>query len=285
MANVIGIDVGGTKIAGVLLNDKHKIIKRYVRATEAHKDKSQIIMNIIEVIERLRDESVTKAGIGMPGFYDKRFYWGSPNIRNLIGTDIKKEIKKKINLDVTIENDTNCFTLAEQRLGAGKGCKDIIGVIHGTGVGVGIIIDGQLRGVSKRGFAEGGHSKIIIDKEIKEVESIISGPNLISYYGASSEKTISSPKDIYDRRKKDKAAKETYEKLILCMGLFLSNIIQLINPECIVIGGGVSNLPYYKDLRKIVEKHAAVLGKGCRIKKSSLGDDSGAIGAALLALE
>jgi glucokinase len=124
---------------------------------------------------------------------------------------------------------------------------------------------------------------MLVAGEIKEVEDLISGPNLIRKYEELSGKKVGSPAAILN--KNDENAKKVYDSFILFTGLFFSNLINTFNPEMIVVGGGVSNLPFYQDVEKIVKRYAhPELAKVCRIRKNKLGDDSGVIGAAELAL-
>jgi glucokinase len=303
MAQFIGIDLGGTKISGILIDDKGKILKKYVRPTEAEKKKNEIINNILEVINNLKTDEVKKIGIGTPGFVDKKGNMSCmPNIKSLENSNIKKELEKATGLNITIENDANCFALAETRLGAAKGCKNVIGVIIGTGVGAGIIINDEIYSGTIGGAGEIGHNKILIQEinenkennsnnnnnvnkkpnyQIKEIEELISGKSMILRYNSLTGKNILNLSEI---KKKDPDFKKIYEEFVFYTGIFFANIINTFNPDCIVVGGGVSNLDFYKEVKKTADKYSLkALSKCCKIVKNKLGADSGVIGAAELA--
>jgi predicted NBD/HSP70 family sugar kinase len=290
MALAIGIDLGGTKIKGVLVNEHRRVIDTYRRATEAEEPKDKIIENIVEVINTLRKNagdtaSILGVGVSHPGFCLPNGKLAStPNIKNLSNVNLQKELEKKTGLKVFTENDANCFALAEQKNGAAKGCKNVIGVIIGTGVGGGLILDDKLYKGSLGGAGEIGHTKLVINPEsceAKEVEDLISGPAIIKKYEALSGMHADSPRIILE--KKNAHARKAYEETVFYTGLFFANLINTFNPDAIVVGGGVSNLPYYADVAKVVYKYSFLqMAKCCKIAKNKLGDDSGAIGAAEL---
>lgn len=282
MRLAIGIDLGGTKIEGVLTDDKGMVYKRYRRPTQAHKSRMELVANIIEVINKLKIKRVEGVGIGVPGFAMPNGGMTSiPNLKQLEKFNLKKELEKRTRLKIRLENDANCFALAEHTFGAAKGCMNSIGVIIGTGVGTGIIINNRIYSGSGGGAGEAGHTYVMVNDAVKDVEDLISGPNIIKRYEGLSGKKAHSPRIILN--KKDKNAREAYEETVFYIGLFFANLINIFNPECVVVGGGVSNLPFYSDIKKIVKSHAnPIMAKMCKIKKNALGDDSGVIGAAEL---
>jgi len=288
---VIGIDLGGTKIKGVLVDEKGRVVKAYEHPTQAHLPRSHIIKNILEVINILKTDEVKAIGLATPGFAIPSGSMACmPNIKRLEGFNLKKELVKKTKLKVWLENDANCFALAEHMQGAAIDCKDSIGVIIGTGIGTGIIIDNMIYRGAIGGAGEAGHTKLVVNiheaghiKGVKEIEDLISGPNIIKRYEELSGKKAYSPVIILN--KKDEFSRKAYAETVFFTGIFFANLINIFNPEMIVVGGGVSNLPYYKDVQKVVNKYAHPnLARACNIKKSKLGELSGAIGAAELAL-
>ncbi|MBU1198501.1 MAG: ROK family protein [Nanoarchaeota archaeon] len=282
MKLAIGIDLGGTKILGIVMDEKGRIHKSYERPTEAHKSRQKILSNIVEVIKKLELPGICGVGMGIPGFaVDGKMVFGGGTLGKLVGINIKKEIEKRIKFKVFLENDANCFALAEHRFGAAKECSNSIGIIWGTGVGSGIIINNKIYSGTLGGAGETGHTKLVINGEIKEVEDLISGPNIVKRYEELSGKKAHMPTVILNQ--KDKVARKLYQEVVLYTGLFFSNLIHTFNPDCIVVGGGVSNLPIYKDIRKIVNKYTIPsMAKACKIKKHSISDDAGVIGAAQL---
>jgi len=282
MKLAIGIDMGGTKIQGILMNEKGRIINKCRRATEAHKPKKKIVANIVEVINTLKTKDVKGVGLGIAGFaVNGKMVYGGGFLGKLVGVNIKKEIEKKTGLKAYIENDANCFALAEHRFGAAKGSTNCLGVIIGTGVGMGIIINNQIYSGSAGGAGEPGHSYLVTDRGLKEVEELIGGKFIVKRYEELSGKRAHSAAVIVN--KKDKIARKVYDEFVLYTGLFFANLIWTFNPDCIVVGGGVSNIPFYKDVQKVVNKYAnPYMAKMCKIKKHAIGDDAGVIGAAEL---
>ncbi len=292
MKYVIGVDVGGTKIDCRLFDKDFNTVRLIRRLTEAKKGRKKVLQNIIEVIKELDRGDVAGVGIAVPGYEqaNKRLT-DIHNVPSLMNFNLRNFLSKKLKKLVVIENDANCFALAEQRLGAAKGSKNVVGVILGTGVGAGVIINSELYRGSDGGAGEIGHT--IIDSKgimctcgkVGDFESWCAGPNIVRHYkllGGKMKKP--DPKKIF--YSKDKAAKavmaQTYEKL----GIGLGNVVNTLNPEVIVLGGGVSNLPFYHEIRLAVRKWAYPhLSKKVKIIKNRLGDSSGAIGAAVLAVE
>ena len=119
------------------------------------------------------------------------------------------------------------------------------------------------------------------DKGVKDVEELIGGPHIVRRYEKVSGIRAHTPRVIL--KKGDKSAKKVYDEIVFYTGLFFANLINTFNPDFIVVGGGVSNLPFYKDINKVVKKYAnPFMAKVCKIKKNALGADSGVIGAAEL---
>ena len=252
MKLAIGIDMGGTKIYGILMDEKGRILKHSRRTTEAHKSREKIIDNICEVIKRLKTKRVVGVGIGTPGFAMSNGGMTSvPNLKKLENFNLKKALEKRTRMKIFLENDANCFALAEHTFGAAKGAKNSIGVIIGTGVGTGIIINNQIYTGSGGGAGEIGHTYLSVDGKVKDVEDLISGPNIINRYQRISGKRAHTPRVIL--RKGDPAAKKAYNETVLYTGLFFANLINTFNPGVIVVGGGVSNIPFYSDVNKIAK--------------------------------
>ena len=119
------------------------------------------------------------------------------------------------------------------------------------------------------------------DGGVKDIEQLIGGSHLVKRYEKLSGKKAINASVIMN--KNDKVAKKIYQEFVLYTGLFFTNFIHIFNPDCIVVGGGVSNLPFYKDVQKVVNKYAdPYMAKKCKIKKNKLGQGSGVVGAAEL---
>ena len=295
---ILGIDLGGTKIEGIILkSDKEPIeIERLRINTEEDKGYNQIINNIKRLVDTLENKvnyKFKKIGVGTPGTLDPETQLlKNSNSQNLNKKSIKSDLENLLGKKVNIENDANCFALAETKFGAVKDqmphAKIVFGVIIGTGVGGGIIIDNKIL-YGKQGIGgEWGHTIIKDDGEMcycgKKgcVESVISGRALQKYYTSLSGKKLSF-KDIYKNIETDLNAKKTLKRMITYFGKGLSNVVNIIDPDIIVLGGGLSNTNElydqgYQELKKYVFNPTFKT----KIIKPKLGDSAGVYGAALL---
>ena len=295
---ILGIDLGGTKIEGIILkSDKEPIeIERLRINTEEDKGYNQIINNIKRLVDTLENKvnyKFKKIGIGTPGTLDPETQLlKNSNSQNLNKKSIKSDLENLLGKKVNIENDANCFAFAETKFGAVKDqmphAKIVFGVIIGTGIGGGIIIDNKIL-YGKQGIGgEWGHTIIKDDGEMcycgKKgcVESVISGRALQKYYTSLSGKKLSF-KEIYKNIETDLNAKKTLKRMITYFGKGLSNVVNIIDPDIIVLGGGLSNTNElydqgYQELKKYVFNPTFKT----KIIKPKLGDSAGVYGAALL---
>ena len=295
---LLGIDLGGTKIEGIVLKSKEnpeEVIRHRVD-TEEEKGYSQVISNIkslVDSIERKINHKFNKLGIGTPGTIDPETgLLKNSNSQCLNGMPIQKDLSKTLGKTILIQNDANCFALAETLLGSVKdqypNAKNVFGIIIGTGVGGGVIIDGKTLYGSQGIGGEWGHT-IVTDNGDKCycgkrgcVETVISGRALQIYYNKISGKKLKF-EEIYAIKNSDSDAKKTFERLIKYFGKGLSNVVNIIDPEVIVLGGGLSNIDElytegYNELKKYVFNPTFKTP----LLKPKLGDSAGVYGAALL---
>ena len=294
MKYAIGLDIGGSKISGILMNEKGLVIEKYTIPTEADKSQRIVLQNIVSVIKFLKSKKkVSCIGIGIPGIIGKdkkiRLLGNIPCLNN---TNLSVLLSKKISLPVVYENDANCFAYSEYVFGIGKSCSSLVGIIWGTGVGSGIVIDGKIITGSIGGAGEIGH--VIIDPSSKvacancgvygDLESFSSAANMIKHY-----RRFGGKKDIDMvslMKMKDPAAKKTVLQAIDMIGRALAFYVGIINPEIIVLGGGLSNAKVYPLLRKALLRYVPKgMDKSYSLKKHSIMHDAGALGAAALALK
>jgi fructokinase len=287
-----GIDLGGTKIEGVILDssDYTKPLFRERISTESEKGYDHILNRIAELKEILIVKSglfPESIGFGTPGILDPQTNtMKNCNTTCLNGKTLKKDLEAKLNVPVKLANDANCFTLAENLFGAAKGAKSAFGIIMGTGVGGGFTINGKLH-IGLHGIAgEWGHNVLIENGEPCYcgkngcVEGVISGPALERYYYGLSGKKLSLP-DIL--KSQDPHAAKTLERLITNFGKAISVVINILDPEIIVIGGGLSKIEaIYKEGPTEISKYIFNNKVSTKICQNSLGDSAGVFGAALL---
>ncbi|MFW6283668.1 MAG: ROK family protein [Minisyncoccales bacterium] len=143
MRYIIGVDVGGTNIKGVLIDQKGKILEKIIKKTSQTKIREEIILCIEEIIKKsqIQREKIKGVGIGFPGIIDKKRERIDilPNIKKFRDNNIKKYLESKTGFNIKIENDSNCAVLAESIFGTGKNYENIVGLSIGTGIGGGIV--------------------------------------------------------------------------------------------------------------------------------------------------
>lgn len=288
--NKIGIDLGGTKIEGILLDDSFNVVERTRIPTQQEKGYKSIINSIVSLVEELKikaSDNVT-IGVSAPGAISKKSgLIKNSNTQCLIGMPLKEDLKQALDQEIAIENDANCFALAEATLGAAKNHKVVFGVIMGTGVGGGIVINGEIHKGRTYIAGEWGHHTLRINGnkcycgKLGCVETYISGPALEKRWTELTGKTESLPSIIHnlDAEKGQQWKKEFLENF----GIGLANVIDILDPDVIVLGGGISNISFLYD-----EGRDAVYDKvfsdlvETPILKNQLGDSAGVFGASLL---
>ena len=288
--NRIGIDLGGTKIEGILTDENYKIITRKRIPTNQEEGYNSILESIKNLILELVQESNEKVSVGVctPGALSL----GTGLIKNsntqcLIGKDFQNDLKNILHCNVSIENDANCFALAEAKLGAGKNSNLVFGVIMGTGVGGGIIIDGKIHHGRTNIAGEWGHHCLHPEGNICYcgnkgcVETYISGPALEKKWSQLTSQNQSLPEII---KNLDNPNFLNWKKSFLDdFGLSLANVIDILDPDMIVLGGGVSNIDflYSEGKNSIYEKVFSDI-VDTPITKNELGDSAGVFGACML---
>ena len=279
-----GVDLGGTKIECAALDGGRTVARRRV-PTEADRGYDAILGQIARVIDETASEVGQRpfaVGIGTPGSTDPRTgLIRNANTTALIGHPLAEDLQNRLGMAVRVANDANCFALAEATLGAAKGYRNVFGVILGTGVGGGMVVDGKvLEGAS--GIAgEWGHNVLEPGGEPCYcgkrgcVETVLSGPALERWQEART----GSFRPLRDLAEDD----PTLDRLVDAFGRALSVVVNIFDPDAIVLGGGVSNVDrLYSDgaeaLRARVfhnDYHPVVL-------RPLLGDSAGVFGAAML---
>lgn len=295
-----GIDLGGTKIEGIILDSENNlaVVKRLRVPTEQSKGYPHILNQIKTLIDTLKEETgliPEKIGMGTPGTLDPI----SGKLKNsntlcLIGKSIQKDIEAIVNVPFVLTNDANCFAVAETKMGIVQDLdyvpEVVFGVIMGTGAGGGLVVHGKVIN-GKHGIGgEWGHN--VLDPNGKKcycgktgcVEKVIAGPSLEKYYEEVSGNQLTLP-EIYKNYQsgEDKAATQTIEHLIDSFGKAISVVINIVDPDVIVLGGGVNNIPEVAlNAREAAKPY--IFNKEARTDflRPKLGDSAGVFGAALL---
>lgn len=295
-----GIDLGGTKIEGVILPGLHNPtpILRTRIDTESHKGYEHIVQQIGRLVSMMKTSSgltPQRIGFGTPGVLDPATHtMKNCNSTALNGQPLHKDLENLLQVPVVLANDANCFALAETHWGIVKektpDAKLVFGIIMGTGVGGGIVINGQVWN-GRHGIAgEWGHN--FLDEsggacycgKTGCVEKVLSGPGLQNWYHSITGKMLSL-KEIATRamQGEDHAAVQTMERLYHFFGKAVSAVINILDPDVIVIGGGVGNIDalYSKGVASI-QQFIFNNRVDVPVLKPSLGDSAGVFGAAAL---
>ena len=294
-----GIDLGGTKIEAVVIDNSMKTVIHRRIATEASGGYSHILQRIRQLIEMISLESAIMLpeliGIGTPGHYDTVCgIMKNSNTVCLNGRNLKDDLELILKKAVMLENDANCFALAESRLGAAASLmsdpsKLAFGIILGTGVGGGIVSGGKARRGAHGIAGEWGHNELIPGGEPCYcgrrgcVETVISGPALERYYQKLTG-AFKSLEQIARECHADDAAAETIERLLFYFGKALAAVINIIDPDVCILGGGVGLIEqlYAQKAVQAIERHLFNSELRIPILKPLLGDSAGVFGAALL---
>lgn len=294
----IGIDLGGTKIEAIALEDDGTIAVRERIATPAADYKAIVasIVNLVASIER-QYGSEGSIGIGIPGSVSAQTgLVRNANTVSLIGNNLQQDLEDNLGRPVRLANDADCFALSEATDGAGKDSETVFGVIIGTGTGAGIVIRGQLLDGPNRIAGEWGHNPLpwAQPDEIPGpacycgrsgcIETFLSGPGLMNAHMKAGGKAC-LPADIVQRAAHNESLAEwilqDYENR---MARALASIINIIDPHVIVLGGGMSNIErLYTNVPAIWDQYIFSPDPArTRLLPAMHGDSSGVRGAAWL---
>ena len=286
----IGIDLGGTKIEGILVDEKFDLIVRKRVETHQENGYDSIVKSITSLVNELKSKTNvdTSVGVCTPGISDTNSgLIKNSNTQCLIGMPLKTDLEKKLGYKIFMENDANCFALAESSLGAGKGYNVIFGVILGTGVGGGIVINGSLHKGRTNIAGEWGHHTLHPNGRQcycgKQgcVETYISGPALENNWSVLTGKKESL--QIITENHSDEKKEEWKRNFLENFGIGIANVIDILDPDAIILGGGVSNIPFlYDEGKKMVFDKVFSDSVDTPILKNKLGDSAGVFGACLL---
>lgn len=292
--NKIGIDLGGTKIEGILLDEEGNVLERKRIPTNRERGYKPILESIANLIEELnKSGSSATIGICTPGSISPK----TGRLRNsntvcLIDQPIKEDLETILKQDVFIENDANCFAFAEAVIGSAKEYSSVFGVIMGTGVGGGIVINNKIFHGRMHIAGEWGHTALVPNGRecycgLKGcVETEISGPSLERSWEERTGKKmpLKSISNLFNNPQNlGPEILEWKTRFLEYFGIALGNVITLIDPEAVVLGGGVSNIPFlYTEGFEAVKKHVFSEFMDTPILKNTLGDSAGVFGAAYL---
>jgi predicted NBD/HSP70 family sugar kinase len=290
-----GIDLGGTKIEGVVIDETPDQTLCRMRVPSLSADGyEQVLGQICHLVAAMEQEvgpRPKRIGIGTPGATDQK----SGGLRNsnstcLIGRPLKTDLEQMLGVHIRIENDANCFALAEANFGSAKDGKVVFGVIMGTGVGGGIVVNGSVLDGAQGIAGEWGHNVLEPDGDDCYcgkrgcVETVVSGPALERYYQRSSGHRADLHEIVKAAREgSDEDAKATLNRLTESFGKALSVVVNILDPDIIVLGGGVGNIDeLYTEGVEALRHYVFNNELLTLVRRPALGDSAGVFGAAQL---
>ena len=288
----IGIDLGGTKTEGALVDSGGSVVVRERRATPRDRGYLAILELIVSLIYDLerRAGDHCSVGVAAPGAVDPEGRIKNSNTQCLIGQPFQRDLETRLSRSIRIENDANCFALAEALFGAGQDMHSVFGVIMGTGVGGGMVIGKTLHTGLQHIAGEWGHNSLNPDGppcycgQRGCIETYLSGPGFLADYqqlGGVSAKTAEEVVSQADAQ--DPAAEQALENLLAHFGRALAGVINILDPHVIVLGGGLSNIgQLYENGPGHIEKYVFNPVLQTPLRRNVNGDSAGVLGAARL---
>ena len=314
--NVIGVDMGGTKILSAVIDVEGNILGTAKVPTKADEGTSVVIDRIADSIQKaigksgVNESTIEAVGIGAPGPLDPEtgIVIFAPNL-GWRDVPLKAELEARVGIPTFVDNDVNVGTLGEHAFGAGKGVQNVVGIFVGTGIGGGIILQGELfHGASKtageighiivkaggprcgcgtRGCLEALASRTAMTKQFQKAIEKKGKKSVISKLTDGDLSAIRSGVLAKAIRSNDKLTLKVFKKVTKYLGVGIGSIVNFLNPEMIILGGGVVEAlddTFLDNIRAAAEKYALPNTlDGVQIVRAKLGDNSGILGAAALA--
>jgi len=284
----LGIDLGGTKTEAILLDENLNVLER--KRIPTPQNNYEEILNSISslVLDLSSNVSDFSLGICTPGTISKQTgLIKNSNTQCLIGKSLKNDLENKLEKKISMENDANCFAMAEATMGAAVEFNLVFGVIMGTGVGGGIVIDKKLHPGRTNIAGEWGHHTLHRDGnpcycgKMGCVETYISGPSLEKRWTEMTGKSQTLPEIVHDID--NEIGQKWKDEFIENFGYSLANVIDILDPDAIVLGGGLSNIDFlYTDGKESVLSKVFSDIVDTPILENKLGDSAGVFGACML---
>ncbi len=289
----LGIDLGGTKIEGVILDQDNRQLFRERIPTEQEYGYEHILQNIKKLHDKMAGEIGNTAhtfGIGTPGAISpKSGLLKNSNTQSLNGQPVKRDLEHLLGRELTLENDANCFALAEAVHGAGQNFDLVFGIIMGTGCGGGIVFERRILTGQHAIAGEWGH--MAIDPQGPAcwcgrkgcIETLISGGGLERLYASQFQEEVSLDVVINRARQGSTRDVEFVQAFLRNFGRALANLINILDPDVVVLGGGLSHID---ELYTVGVEHTREFVFSDFFKtpvlKNQLGDSAGVLGAAFI---
>src|SRR5215212_10047458 len=304
---VFAVDLGGTHLRVALVDDTGRILQQLKQETPKGDSAESIIDALASAAEKWgsNQSSIVAASIMMPGAVDsaKAVVLQSPNLPFLVNFGLKAELEQRLGWPVLLENDANAAAVGEMWLGAARGCHDVISVTLGTGVGGGLIVDGKLWCGAHGSAGEIGHTTVdpfsglkckcgntgcleLFASATAIVRMTREGLSMFPESRLKSEE-LTAEKVYEAGREGDELALAVFKRFGMYLGIGLANLINLIDPQIIVIAGGAVNgweLFAEEMYRQVEERAFRTTAQQVKIARAECGDNAGLLGAARLAM-
>jgi glucokinase len=305
---VFAIDLGGTHLRVALVDVTGRIVQQLKQETPKGDSANCVVAALVHAADAWHTfkPQVIATSIMVPGAVDsnKAVVLGAPNLPSLIDFPLKAELERQLGWPVFLENDANAAAVGEMWLGAARGCRDVVSVTLGTGVGGGVILDGKLWRGSHGSAGEIGHTTV---DPFSGLKCKCGNTGCLELYASATaivrmtkEKLSLFPQSelkadgltaerVYEAgRNGDELARVVFKRFGMYLGIGLANLINFIDPEIIVIAGGAVNGwdLFAADMYREVEERAfRATAQQIRIARAECGDNAGLLGAARLALQ
>lgn len=313
--HVLGLDIGGTKIMATVLDADLRVVGRCRKKSKSRKNGNSAESRIFDIVEEALSEAkgvkIRGIGVGSPGPLDPKtgVIIDTPNL-GWKDFPLAEMLARRYGVPVVVDNDVNVGTYGEWRLGDVSDCEDVVGIFPGTGIGGGIIINGRLLhgysgaagevghitlqpdgpycGCGKRGCLEALASRVAIAKEIAALAARGDAPYIAENCGTDLA-NIRSGAIAKAIEAGEKMVEGVLRKAAYHTGIAAANLINILSPEAVVLGGGLVEAMtaiYLEEVRRAVEEHAMpFLRQGVRIVPAKLGDDAVVLGAGVMIAE
>ncbi|MFH1567021.1 MAG: ROK family protein [Gemmatimonadota bacterium] len=280
----IGIDLGGTKLAGVAVDGAGRVTAGPLELpTGRQRPPAAILDDLAALVGRLQSGAgeAEAVGIGIPSTLDASgAFVDCPNLPTMAGVRIREELESRLGRGIALDNDANCFAWGEWRAGAGRGTRTLCGVTLGTGIGMGIVIGGRLH----RG--RGGSAGEICYAPFREgrtVEDVVAGPAVAARYRERTGAAVEAREVAARARDGDPAAAAIWREFGEALGFGLCYAVNLLAPDAVVLGGSLAGArDLFEDAMKHLLQRHAYDYPSLRILPAELGAVAGAVGAAFL---
>ncbi len=316
-AMIVGVDLGGTSVRAMVVDHKNKILSVVKIPTKVSREAGALIAEIADAVKDavktagVARREVAAVSVGAPGSVDRArgVVHEAPNL-GWNEVPLGPELKKLLGVPVLVDNDVNVGVVGEHALGAGRGAQELVGIFVGTGIGGGIISRGQLYvgcrgaageighmvlqvggprcGCGRRGCAEALASRTAMERDVRAAIKSGKKSMVLKIMKEQRRKRMTSSVIARALKKNDPVMRKVMKRAQHYLGVLVANVINLLDPQCVVIGGGIAERlgeAFVGPIRKTAYKHFICERDRGRVKivPGSLGDSAGALGAVVLA--